>query len=188
MAIIVGGTHYYIFSLLFRSLLHDSADADADADDADTDGDADAALPTADLYARLTEIDPVMADKLHPNDRRKILRSLQVFRFFGRPHSALLADQRRDPADTVRHRSLMFNLYADPDALGMRLDRRVDAMVMRGLKSDLLDFRAGLVAGGRAVDATHGLTQAIGYKEFLPWFEAREGGQATQEEIDDIER
>lgn len=113
MPVIVGGTHYYVYSLLWRSLLLDSAtsssasSASSSSNSADStsfggpneaesegdDHDDDEAIPTNRLYARLQAIDPAMAARLHQSDRRKIARSLQVFDHYGQPYSDLLAEQ-----------------------------------------------------------------------------------------------
>lgn len=45
------------------------------------------------------ELDPIMAKKLHPNDRRKIIRSIEYYYHFGIPHSTLLL---KSEANTVK--------------------------------------------------------------------------------------
>lgn len=67
MPIIVGGTHHYIESLLFHGSDHVPLD---DSKEDETDETMD--------HARLQELDPEMAEKLHPNQKRKIQRSIQV--------------------------------------------------------------------------------------------------------------
>jgi tRNA dimethylallyltransferase len=79
MPVICGGTNYYIESLLWRVLLdHDGIDGNtvesvqskkAKFDDQDQ--------STADLYEQLKKVDPHRANELHPNERRKIVRSLE---------------------------------------------------------------------------------------------------------------
>jgi tRNA A37 N6-isopentenylltransferase MiaA len=46
------------------------------------------------LHQQLARVDPVMARRLHPNDTRKISRSLEVFLRTGVPHSTMLLRQR----------------------------------------------------------------------------------------------
>ena len=85
--VICGGTNYYIESLLWKVLV-DKNDNDGDADgegaikrrrtnDAEDDDDASQQTLTPELYRRLQEVDPERASELHPNERRKILRSLK---------------------------------------------------------------------------------------------------------------
>ena len=49
------------------------------------------------LYQRLKEVDPGMAQRLHPNDVRRVQRSLEIFDSTGRRHSDVLAQQKRAP-------------------------------------------------------------------------------------------
>lgn len=80
LPIVVGGTMYYVQSILREALLeHDEADAAREAESRDEgdearSGKSDAAA----LYDRLRRVDPIMAKRLHPNDVRKLERALQV--------------------------------------------------------------------------------------------------------------
>ncbi len=93
------------------------------------------ALP--DPHAALAIIDPVLAARLHPNDRVRVLRGLEVFHQTGRPLSALHAEdpQARRPAEVV---------WVDREDLYEGLDRRVDQMMADGC---LDEVRALLDAG-----------------------------------------
>lgn len=77
---VVGGTNYYIQSLLWnnttigkreRSPSPVTEEVNPNFPELDE-------LDTNELYERLSKVDPVMANKWHPSDRRKILRSLKV--------------------------------------------------------------------------------------------------------------
>ncbi|KAK8392812.1 hypothetical protein O3P69_014923 [Scylla paramamosain] len=128
------------------------------------------------LYGRLKEVDPEMAASYHPNERRKIIRSLQVWEQTGRPHSALLRVQREQEGGSglggaLRFpHALIFWLTCDQEILLNRLDARVDEMIDRGLLTELLDFHASYNAQrlreGGAADYTKGVFQSIGFKEF----------------------
>jgi tRNA dimethylallyltransferase len=97
--IVVGGTHYYVQSLLFKNTLVDVDARDGRYSDEDDKNDlkrkreavVDAmddtsraewkaldAMSMKELFDRLQQVDPLMAEKWHPNDGRKIKRSLQV--------------------------------------------------------------------------------------------------------------
>jgi tRNA dimethylallyltransferase len=93
--VLVGGTHYYVQAVLWSAFLVRQPPADTDAesdrisddddDDDDEDEDDGGAVRTEDetpaaAYARLQQVDPAMAAKLHPRDVRRVLRSLQVRR------------------------------------------------------------------------------------------------------------
>lgn len=77
LPVVVGGTHYYVQSLLWNNTtigngkLSEQEAVDNNFPELDI-------LETAELYERLKKVDPIMANKWHPSDRRKILRSLRV--------------------------------------------------------------------------------------------------------------
>ena len=89
--VICGGTNYYIESLIWKVLVdkndNNGGDGDSDSDnvtvvkrrrtnDVEDDDDKSKQISTPELYQRLQEVDPERASELHPNERRKILRSL----------------------------------------------------------------------------------------------------------------
>ena len=89
MPVICGGTNYYIESLLWNVLVN----AQGPGSDAKTTlepvnkkvkVEEDDDLTNEELHAKLKSIDPERAKDLHPNERRKISRSLQVFREEGK--------------------------------------------------------------------------------------------------------
>ncbi|KAI9772885.1 MAG: hypothetical protein M1840_008767 [Geoglossum simile] len=98
--ILVGGTHYYTQSLLFReSLLNTERSTRGVSSTAiSTTGhlkhnDPILEGPTTDILKRLREVDPVIADRWHPNDRRKIQRSLEIYLETGRRASDIYEEQ-----------------------------------------------------------------------------------------------
>jgi len=110
------------------------------------------------LHAQLAEVDPETAQRLHPNDRRRIIRALEVFYSTGQPLSYHLKMQgERGP----RHRSVKFGLIRSRARLYERINARVDLMMQAGL----LDEVKALVQQGLSDDAT--AMQALGYKELV---------------------
>jgi tRNA dimethylallyltransferase len=95
------------------------------------------ALP--DPHAALRVADPVLAERLHPNDRVRVLRGLEVHRQTGTPLSALQAAHAREP-DRIQARTL----WLDREDLDTRIDTRVQVMIDRGY---LEEVRALLAAG-----------------------------------------
>lgn len=194
--IVVGGTNYYIESLLWEILIdkneHESesipgssGEENGDAsikrrkviehkEDLESTG-SDMGQEKSSLHSKLALVDPVMASRLHPNDTRKIARSLQVYEQHGIPHSQLLADQRTKEGGTAFGGPLRFNftcvfwLQCEKEILNARLDKRVDKMIENGLVKELLDFhRAYNKERINNSDAkyTEGIFQSIGFKEF----------------------
>lgn len=175
----VGGTHYYTQSLLFQDALADEPELNLNENSQPL---PILEEPTDVLHAKLREVDPIMADRWHPNERRKIQRSLEIYLRTGKPASQLYKEQKlqRDAlaaqtdgaaSDSLRFETLVFWVHANKDVLHRRLDGRVDKMIARGLLSEveeLSSFRERHESStGAIIDQTRGIWVSIGYKEFL---------------------
>ncbi|KAG0204615.1 hypothetical protein BGX28_003521 [Mortierella sp. GBA30] len=178
MPVVVGGTHYYIQSLLWRDTLLDTKKnvgtiSEAQMQEQNDENEKflrDSDTPT--LYKKLQEVDPIMANKWHENDRRKITRSLQVFFETGECQSDLIKKQHAlSENERLRMPSCIFWVYSAPDVLNARLDARVDKMIKGGLFDEIQGMRKSV---GPNTDYERGIWQAIGYKEFDPYFTALE--------------
>ena len=206
LPILVGGTHYYTQSLLFPDLLAEREDG----------GEEDGYVPDVEkewpilqestevLLSELKKVDPVMANRWHPNDRRKIQRSLQIYLQSGRKASDVYVEQRQTSArqndcgesqmegvtvqtNTTRFPTLLFWVHADNDSLRPRLDRRVDNMLEHGLMDEVKALSAFADAesmAGRDVDFSRGIWVSIGYKEFKAYIEALGEGQLGEEQLE----
>lgn len=109
------------------------------------------------LRARLEQVDPEAAGRIHPNDEKRTLRALEVFLSTGKTISQHDRESRAlPPRYTPLTIALNFRERAD---LWARIDRRVDQMMERGLAEEV----RRLLAQGVAQDCT--AMQAIGYKE-----------------------
>ena len=187
LPILVGGTHYYLQSLLFRDALAQSSHTCADVSQG---GETHEGLwpileaPTEDLYAKLCEVDPTMAARWHPRDRRKIRRSLEIWLQTGKKTSDVYEEQererkrmqsieRRDVGSmtngSLRFPTLLLWTHTPRDSLNSRLNERVRRMVERGLlheAKELDELRRMYERVGTPVDLTRGIWASIGYKEF----------------------
>ncbi|XP_050992651.1 tRNA dimethylallyltransferase isoform X3 [Labeo rohita] len=148
LPIIVGGTNYYIESILWKVLI-DTGQGSVTESEQGGASESKAELEKLggpELHKRLKEVDPDMAAILHPHDARKIARSLQVFMDTGVPHSQLLEEQREQDGGDCLGGPLRFQdpcvfwLRCKPDALDERLDKRVEEMLSLGLIDELKDF------------------------------------------------
>ncbi|XP_032579285.1 tRNA dimethylallyltransferase [Drosophila sechellia] len=173
--IVVGGTNYYIESLLWDILV----DSDVKPDEHKTSGehlkDAELnALSTLELHQHLANIDAGSANRFHPNNRRKIIRAIEVYQSTGQTLTQMLAEQRAQPGGNrlggplrYPHIVLLW-LRCQQDVLNERLDSRVDGMLAQGLLPELRQFHNAHHA--TTVQAyTSGVLQTIGYKEFIPY-------------------
>lgn len=114
------------------------------------------------LYAKLKEIDPQSADKIHPNDLRRIIRALEVWLITGEKISKL---QRIRSGIYDKYNVKILALIRDRKKIYQNIDLRVERMVSQGLIDEVYRlWQKGL-----------GLTayQGHGYKEIIGHFEGR---------------
>ncbi|KAM4066392.1 IPP transferase domain-containing protein [Hirsutella rhossiliensis] len=177
LPILVGGTHYYVDSLLFTDVILDDIALDRKESFAILDE------PTDVLLEELRRCDPVMANRWHPNDRRKILRSLEIYLHTGKPASQLYAEQQDRKAAAVAAQpweKLLFWVYTDREILCERLNQRLDKMLRAGLLDEvkeLFRLKRDKAAKGELVDMSKGIWQSIGYRQFEPYLEALDEGK-----------
>lgn len=132
-------------------------------------------LPVEALHERLQVIDPLLAAKLHPNDKRRIIRCLEVFKLTGQRLSHLQTqfDQGRK-ASQVK----VFVLSWPRDELHRRIDARVEQM-----------FAAGLIEEVRSLLAKYGTLsrtalQAVGYREVIELLSPRAHAGSAEPGVD----
>lgn len=155
LPIIVGGTGLYIDSLLSGRDFALREDGDEEL--------------RKQLYAqydilggeamleKLRSFDPQRAAKLHPADKRRIIRAIEVYTLTG---VSITEHDRQSQALPNRYDAAYIVLsFKDRAKLYSRIDQRVDSMLSQGLFAEL----EGLLAGGVPSDCT--AMQAIGYKE-----------------------
>ena len=152
-AVIAGGTGLYVDSLIagrsFAPVPQTGRREALEAQLRETGGEA--------MLARLREIDPEAAARLHPADEKRVIRALEVYEETGKTITQHDAETRAVPP---RYDAAKIALdFADRQDLYDRIDRRVDAMVRQGL----FDEVRALLAAGVPADCT--AMQAIGYKE-----------------------
>lgn len=152
MPVLCGGTGFYMNAILFRSGFGLAA-GDA-AVRAKYEAIA-AEKGKAYLHSLLAACDRESAEKLHPNDMRRVIRALEIFELTGRKKSA-----QADPK-TPRYPYEAFCIDWQREILYERIAARVQAMFSEGL----VDEVKGLLAAGVPEDAQ--CMQAIGYKEVV---------------------
>lgn len=152
--IIAGGTNLYIDSLIagrdFAENESDNALREKLSDEYDRIG-------GEKMLEKLRSFDPERAEKLHPADKRRIVRAIEVFELTGKTITEHDEETKRIPP---KYDAAIIALdYEDRAELYARIDRRVDEMVEAGL----FDEVKALIDSG--LDEKCTAMQAIGYKE-----------------------
>jgi tRNA dimethylallyltransferase len=158
LPIIVGGTGFYINSVLYE---YHFGEADTDeAYRAELEQYAEAHGNEA-LWNILQEKDPDSAAKLHSNDTKRVIRALEVLHVTGIP-----ASERQSTVDkqTMRYNAVYIALNMPREVLYDRINRRVDIMIQDGLEAEV---RTAL-ANGVAQDALS--MTSIGYRQMIQYF------------------
>lgn len=174
LPIVVGGTNLYIDSLI------------ADIDFADNDGDGALrerlnaeydALGGEAMLERLRSFDPDRAEKLHPADKKRIVRAIEVYELTGKTITEHDLETLKKPP---RYDAAMIALdFEDRADLYERIDSRVDEMDRAGLFDEVKD----LLDSGLSESTT--AMQAIGYKEPAAYFK---GEISREEALEQIKR
>ena len=150
--IIVGGTSFYLDALLYKRTLG-GAPADESVRkkyEAIFEREGKEAL-----FSLLQEIDPASAEVLHPNDKKRVIRALEIYELTGKRKSE--QHDERIPRLPV----LAVGVDYPREALYARIDARVDEMI----KSGLVEEVEGLLESGIPENAQ--CMQGIGYKEVV---------------------
>jgi tRNA dimethylallyltransferase len=135
--VVVGGTGLYLRAALAelklppppRSGARDRWSAVYDAD------------PAA-AHARLAELDPAAAAAVHANDRRRVVRALEL----AETGASLAPDTDRLWSETTRHPTLLFGLDVPKDVLERRIEERTRAMFEAGVEEEVRRALAGPIS------------------------------------------
>lgn len=174
LPILVGGTGLYIDSLLRGRRFADAPGGGELRKRLSEEYDAVGGEAFAE---RLRRFDPERAAVLHPSDKKRLVRALEICLVTG---STMTEHDRFERESPPRYDSLRFALsFRDRRRLYERIDERVDGMVSRGLFQEV----RSLLGAGLRPDCT--AMQAIGYKEAA---QALSGACSEAEAIERIKR
>lgn len=126
------------------------------------------------VYQTLVRIDPVAAEKIHPNNTKRVIRALEVFYDSGKRFS----EQEQSNERTLLYDVALIGLTMERDLLYMRINERVETMMNLGLEEEVRRLYEQGLKDAQSM-------QAIGYKEFTGYFE---GIKSREEVIADIQR
>lgn len=159
MPIIVGGTGLYVQAVLFDFRFTEEAgdeevrirlEKELDKAGADV------------LYERLVKLDPKSAEKIHPNNHRRLIRALEILEVTGKTKEAHEAQKGHE--EMYGH--LIFGLNMDREKLYERINLRTTLMMENGFLEEVEQ----LIAAGYADTQAMG---AIGYRELKQYVEGR---------------
>jgi len=153
--IVVGGTNLYVKALLEGLFDGPPASPAVRADLARTDLGA--------LRDRLIRVDPAAARRIHPNDRRRTVRALEVFAATGRPITQM---QREWDAGRARDDAVVIGIDMPVEVVNRRINARVRDMIERGLVEEVRRLHEAGRLGRQA-------REALGYKQLIAHFEGR---------------
>ncbi|MDO7904952.1 tRNA (adenosine(37)-N6)-dimethylallyltransferase MiaA [Paenibacillus sp. JX-17] len=123
------------------------------------------------LHDRLRTIDPTSANRLHPNDQRRVIRAMEIYHVSGTTLSSQLAAQKKEsPYDLC-----LIGLTMDRQMLYNRIEDRIDEMLQQGLVEEV----ASLLE--RGVKTEYISMQGLGYKEIAAYLQGSVSYEASVE-------
>ena len=164
--IVVGGTGFYIQALLYdidfsRHEEEENFRHELEAIAREQGGEV--------LHERLRKVDPESAEKIHPNNVKRVIRALEFYQENGEPISRHNEKERQKES---AYQSAYFVLTDERSRLYERIDRRVDEMMEAGLEEEVRRLR------DKGYTRELVSMQGLGYKEILDYLE----GDCTLEE------
>ncbi|CAD8171197.1 unnamed protein product [Paramecium pentaurelia] len=151
--VLVGGTHYYIESILFNQETEDKQMIQV----------AELNLNGKEPYQFLNEIDPLAAEKFHPNDHRRIINSIKFYQTTGQ----LPSEQLDHHSDQCKLRSnnflILWPKWKKSEDLKMKVTERINEMLDQGGIEEILRIFEILHNNQNQVG---GVLQSIGYRQF----------------------
>jgi tRNA dimethylallyltransferase len=159
MPMIVGGTGLYIQSVLYDYQFPDTPPIldlrkklEKEAEEKGIDF----------LHERLKHVDPESANRIHPNNRRRVIRALEIYYSTGKTMTELLKSQSKIP----QYDAAVIGLTMDREKLYDRINQRVDQMMKNGLLEEVKTLYEQGLRDCQSV-------QAIGYKELYAYFDGK---------------
>lgn len=163
LPIIVGGTGLYIKALLYDYDFFEEAEQDNQYED----------LTNEEIYDLLKQKDPKALESIHINNRKRLVRALNIFEKHNKGISQIKQNQEHKPI----YDCLIIGLTTSREDLYNRIDKRIDKMVKDGLLEEI----KGLLDKGITFD--NQCMQAIGYKELKGYFDGSETLEKCIEQV-----
>ena len=151
--VIVGGSGLYIRSALYDYEFSEQPEIDMSKYEK---------MDNEELHKELKKIDPKQAEIIHKNNRKRVLRAIEIYLTQGKTKSEIIESQEHK----LIYDAKFFVRNMDRDTLYSLIDKRVDKMIEQGLFNEVRDI---FVKYGKNCKAL----QAIGYKELIPVAEGK---------------
>jgi tRNA dimethylallyltransferase len=158
----VGGTALYIKALLYGLFEGPGTDEQIRSElraRAEDEG-------LRELYRELEKVDFLAAENIHPNDAKRIIRALEVYKITGKPISSL--QQQWNIRDTM-HNWTIIGLRRGKSDVSRRINRRVKEMIAAGLVDEVKSLL------GEDKPLSKQARCAIGYAEIIDYLDGRTG-------------
>ncbi len=121
------------------------------------------------LYQELLQVDPQSAEKIHPNNIKRVIRALEIYKSTGSPKSEL---DKKGRKQELSYTPVLLTPDLTRETIYNRINLRVDKMINQGLIDEV-----------RALDNRYDRNlislQAIGYKEFFNYFDNKQTLEET---------
>lgn len=158
--IIVGGSGLYVNALTYPlgfAIPRDDEIRERVSDEYDESPDR--------AFRRLLTVDPATADRLHVNDKKRVVRALEVYDCSGKPISAYGDDFQNNAGELPPYEPMLFGLNMVREQLYARINLRVDLMMQAGLLEEakrIYDIR---------YDKNLPAMRSIGYQQLFSYFD-----------------
>ncbi|HBI04912.1 MAG TPA: tRNA (adenosine(37)-N6)-dimethylallyltransferase MiaA, partial [Paenibacillaceae bacterium] len=164
LPMIVGGTGLYIQSVLYTYHFSDAGEDPLYREKMEQ-----LALKEGNnvLHSHLAQVDPLTAQRLHPNDIKRVIRALEIHHLTGETMVQFQKRSQQSPYDL-----LLLGLNMERSLLYERINQRVDRMVQEGLIEEVEQLLA------RGYNCNYRSMQALGYKEMVAYLQ----GEMNKEE------
>ncbi|HZG59872.1 MAG TPA: tRNA (adenosine(37)-N6)-dimethylallyltransferase MiaA [Anoxybacillus sp.] len=159
LPMIVGGTGLYI-----QSVIYDYQFSDAPSDDNYRRKLEKFALEhgAVALHEKLKEIDPQSAERIHPNNVRRVIRAMEIFHCTGKT----MTEWQKQQTPDLLYDVALIGLTMEREQLYRRINERVDQMMAEGLLDEVKTLYESGVRDCQSI-------QAIGYKEIYEYLDGR---------------
>ena len=125
------------------------------------------------MHKKLSEIDPEAAEKIHPNNTKRVIRAIEIFETTG---MTMTEQNEASKATPSPYKFILIALSCERELLYERINRRVDKMEEAGLFEEV----KGLLDSGVSAEAQS--MQGIGYKEAVSYV----SGDITKEDSSEL--